>query len=198
MSETRAAKIEREKAKAELREWIKPGDTVHTILRHVSRSGMLREIGIVLLKDGSNLHPNYLVAEALGERIGKRDGVIVGGCGMDMGFHIVYNLGYALWPDGFGCIGKGCRSNDHFNGDRDYTPHPKGGREITYHDRTNPQDEGCAVGDWEPELAPTGASVFRIDSGHALYLFPGEVDSDEPAGRHWHRDGGYALNHLWL
>jgi hypothetical protein len=123
MSETKAAKAEREEAKDKLRQWIKPGDTVHTILRHVSRSGMLREIGIVLLKDGTDLHPNYLVAKALGERVGKRDGIVVGGCGMDMGFHIVYNLSHTLWPDGFGCIGKGCRSNDHSNGDRDYTPH---------------------------------------------------------------------------
>ena len=123
MSETQAAKVECEEAKAKLREWIKPGDTVHTILRHVSRSGMQREIGIVLLKDGTDLHPNYLVAKAIGERIGKRDGIIVGGCGMDMGFQVVYSLGRTLWPDGFGCIGKGCRSNDHSNGDRDYAPH---------------------------------------------------------------------------
>ena len=42
---------------------------------------------------------------------------------MDMGFHLVYSLSYALWPDGFGCVGAGCPSNDHSNGDRDYTPH---------------------------------------------------------------------------
>lgn len=122
---------ERAGAVAKLREWIKPGDTVYTVLRHVSKSGMSREIGIVMLPRAnrtgtagdSPLHPNYLVAEALGYRMGKRDGLIVGGCGMDMGFHIVYSLGRTLFPDGFGCIGKECRSNDHFNGDRNYTPH---------------------------------------------------------------------------
>ena len=123
MSETQAAKVEREEARDKLRQWIKPGDTVYTILRHVSRSGMQREIGIVLLKDGTDLHPNWLVAKAIGERVGKRDGIVVGGCGSDMGFEIVYHLGHTLWPDGFGCIGKGCRSNDHSNGDRDYAPH---------------------------------------------------------------------------
>ena len=30
----------------------------------------------------------------------KTGGLRVSGCGMDMGFHVVYNLGYALWPDG--------------------------------------------------------------------------------------------------
>ena len=123
---TKAEKREKWEAIEKLREWIKPGDTVYTILRHVSRSGMQREIGIVLLKDGTDLHPNYLVAKALGERVGKFDSVIVGGCGMDMGFHLVYNLSYVLYPDGFGCVGEKCPSNDHSNGDRDYTPNAHG------------------------------------------------------------------------
>jgi hypothetical protein len=121
----KAQRAERDAAVARLREWLRPGDTVHTILRHVSRSGMRREIGVVILgADGSDLHPNYLVAKALGERLNKRgDGVVVGGCGMDMGFHIVYSLARTLWPDGHGCTGERCPSNDHSNGDRDYTPH---------------------------------------------------------------------------
>ncbi len=106
---------ERDEAIAKLREWLKPGDPVYTILRHVSRSGMQREIGIVTMNEGSDLHPNYLVAKALGMRQGKRDGIIMGGCGMDMGFALVYELSHALWPQGFGCIGKGCPSNDHSN-----------------------------------------------------------------------------------
>lgn len=42
---------------------------------------------------------------------------------MDMGFWAVYQLSYGLFKGGFGCIGEGCPSNDHSNGDRDYTPH---------------------------------------------------------------------------
>lgn len=139
---TRSTKSERDEAIARLRDWIKPGDTVYTILRHVSPSGMQREIGVVLLaptkqngdplSGGStypadvrivDLHPNHAVATALGVRLGKRDGVIVGGCGMDMGYHIVYSLARTLWPDGYGCTGADCPSNDHSNGDRDRTPH---------------------------------------------------------------------------
>ncbi len=119
---------ERQEAVEQLRKWIKPGDTVYTIIRHVSRSGMQREIGVVLLTKGDDgrqvdLHPNYLVAKALGERQGKRDGVIMGGCGMDMGFALVHSLSYVLHGNGFECIGEGCPSNEHSNGDRDYTPH---------------------------------------------------------------------------
>lgn len=100
MKLTKAQQAERADAIAKLREWIKPGDTVYTILRHVSRSGMQREIGVCILKDGEMLHPNYSVALALGHRQGKQDGIIMGGCGMDMGFALVYNLGMTLWPNG--------------------------------------------------------------------------------------------------
>lgn len=130
---TKAQKAERAEAIAKLREWIKPGDTVYTVLEHVSRSGMSREIRVVLLHaDGSrvvDLHPNYLVAKVLGERIGKRNGIMVGGCGMDMGFHIVYTLSRYLFPDGFDCIGNGCPSNDHSNRENN-AHHSDGGYAI--------------------------------------------------------------------
>lgn len=117
---SKKSETEKQEAIAQLREWLKPGDTVYTILRHVSKSGMQREIGIVINREGSMLHPNYSVAKALGYRQGKRDGLVVGGCGMDMGYHVVYNLGRALWPDGFECMGdkegQRGRSNDHSDG----------------------------------------------------------------------------------
>ena len=130
----RQADRERDEAIIKLREWLKPGDTVYTVLRHVSRSGMQREIGIVLLQAESHsqfpadstvrdIHPNYAVSKALGYRLGKGDGIIVGGGGMDMGFSVVYNLGATLWPDGFECCGENCDSNDHSNGDRNRKPH---------------------------------------------------------------------------
>ena len=130
---TKQEKQDQAEAIVKLREWLKPGDTVHTILRHVSRSGMQREVGVVIIdKDGNDIHPNYLVSKALGLRVGKRDGLIMGGCGMDMGFALIYELSAKLFPEGFGCIGaevpgirgRSCPSNDHSNGDRDYTPHP--------------------------------------------------------------------------
>jgi hypothetical protein len=83
---------------ANLRKWLKPGDTVHTICDHVSRSGMTRHIRVVILRDGEALHPNHAVACVLGLPRAKRgDGIVVGGCGMDIGFHIVHSLGYALY-----------------------------------------------------------------------------------------------------
>lgn len=129
---TRDAKKQSVKEAIErLKVWIKPGDTVHTQLKSVSRSGMQRVIQIVKLvprddKPGEVdvLYLGYNVAEALGMRYDRdREGVKIGGCGMDMGFALVYDLSRALFSNNFECIGEGCPANDHNNGDRDYTPH---------------------------------------------------------------------------
>lgn len=120
----------RDEAIAKLRDLLSPGDTVQTILRHRSRSGMSRSISPVV--NGEDV--SYLVAPACGLSFDrKHGGVRMGGCGMDMGFALVYDLSRALWPEGHGCIGQlpsggSCPSNDHSNGDRDYTPHPGCGK----------------------------------------------------------------------
>jgi hypothetical protein len=101
----KAQEAERAEAITKLRDWLKPGDTVHTILDHVSTSGMSRDIRIVILSCAGDrafaLHPNHSVRVALGLPKAKRgDGMRVGGAGMDMGFHLVYTLGRVLFPEG--------------------------------------------------------------------------------------------------
>lgn len=107
------SKAERADALAFFRKHVSPGDTLHCILRNVSRSGMQREIGLVLiLADGVTLHPNHSGAVLTGYRTGKRDGIIVGGCGMDMGFHLVYSVSRTLFPDGFGVLSQPLESGE--------------------------------------------------------------------------------------
>jgi hypothetical protein len=101
----KVSKTERARCLAELHKILQPGDTVFTILDNVSRSGMARDIRLVVMKDGADLHPNYLVSQVIGVpqamRNGRRqDALRMRGCGMDMGFEIVYQLGMALWPNG--------------------------------------------------------------------------------------------------
>jgi hypothetical protein len=92
---------------------IKPGDKLYTILRRVSASGMSRVIDIVqpmAQKDGTvkMYHLGWNAAQVLGAKYdSERQGVRVSGCGMDMGFHLVYSLSCALFPDGFGVEGTG-------------------------------------------------------------------------------------------
>ena len=108
-------KAERTEALTKLQEWIKPGAQVNTILRHVSRSGMQRSISLLISLDGEPYEISWLVARALGDNIDQnRGGIKVTGGGMDMGFHLVYNLGRVMFPDGFDTTMPGCRSR---NGD---------------------------------------------------------------------------------
>lgn len=123
-STTQSTKTERQDAIERLRLLLPPGSTVYTILRHVSRSGMSRSISCVICGTDGPQDIDWLVRRALDARYDrKHSGIVVGGCGMDMGFHLVYSLSYTLYPKGFGCVGARCPSNDHANGDRDYTPH---------------------------------------------------------------------------
>lgn len=116
---TKKQSAEQQNAIERLRETLKPGMTVYTILRHVSRSGMQREISLHLpvCQDGRAdvLWLTGYAATAMNERVGKRDGIVIGGCGMDMGFAIVYDLSQTLFGDGYVCIGEGCPSASHAN-----------------------------------------------------------------------------------
>lgn len=97
-------KNENPSAKAQLLKMLKPGDTIYSIIRHVSSSGMSRNISFFVLKRDKNgcspLCLDWRISEILGYRQAKRDGLTITGYGMDMGFHVVYNLGRALWPNG--------------------------------------------------------------------------------------------------
>ncbi len=125
VKETKKQTQEREAQEAleTLRQWIKPGDTVYTVLEHVSSSGMTRDIKPVAIVDGKPVNLAWYMARLGWKRSPKYDGLRVGGCGMDMGFSIVYGLSRTLYADSFDCIGHDCPANDHSNGDRDYSPH---------------------------------------------------------------------------
>lgn len=128
----RVSKARRAECIEQLRELVKPGDTVYTTIKHVSRSGMQRSIDVHVIRDNEPRWISRYVADAIGATFDeRREAVKMGGAGMDMGFALVYKLSHALFSDGFGCIGEGdtpgspgrCPSSDHLNGDRDYTPH---------------------------------------------------------------------------
>lgn len=121
---TKQSEIEKGEAITYLRSILHPGDTVYTSLNHVSRSGMYRVINLYVIKDNQPVRIDWAAAKLLEGYDSRHDGCKAGGCGMDMGFHLVHNLGYALWPNGFTCTGKACPSNDHFNGDPNYDLHP--------------------------------------------------------------------------
>lgn len=121
-----------------LRAILAPGDTVNCVLRSRSRSGMMRHISLLV----GDSEISHLAAVVLDMHRDEHDGGIkIGGCGMDMGFQLVYLLSGDLFPDGFPCLGnhnaKGyCPWNGHSNGDRLYRKgrfHPGGGSYALRH-----------------------------------------------------------------
>ena len=108
LSKKAQAEEQRQEAINRLRALLPPGATVYCVLRHVSRSGMSRRIDFYT--EGGPNGPTWLsglIATACRMRRNDREGsIVVGGCGMDMGFHLVYELGARLWPAGVPCTGK--------------------------------------------------------------------------------------------
>jgi hypothetical protein len=93
---------EKQEAIQRLQEVFKKGDTLFTQLEHVSRSGMMRHIKVRQLKNDRPLDWTYLISKALDWKISdKTYGIKVGGCGMDMGFHLIYTLSRELFNDGY-------------------------------------------------------------------------------------------------
>ena len=110
------SKAEQDEFSAKLREMLKPGDTVYTTVRHVAPSGMSRVINVTAIRNNEPDWLSYWVAAALRWPFdNRREGVRVSGCGMDMGYHLIYELSAHLFPTGFDCPGKDCPSSDHFN-----------------------------------------------------------------------------------
>lgn len=104
MKHTKASQAE---AIAELKKTVHEGDTLYTVLRHVSRSGMMRYIDVMqIVNDPQGGIQVYwlsrLSAKALTWGMDpKEEYVKADGCGMDMGFHTVYSLAQRLFGDGY-------------------------------------------------------------------------------------------------
>jgi hypothetical protein len=171
---TKAQRADAEEAAARLLELVKPGDTVYTVLRHVSRSGMRRRIDLLKIEDSDTLYLTGYASRLLNPERKQEypgDGITADGAGMDMGFDLVYRLGSALWSDGYQCSGESCGSNDHVNG-------------------TRIECQTCA-GTGKGKVA---GDVCDDCHGYGNTRGP----SPERDGKMHHSSGGYALGHRWL
>jgi hypothetical protein len=121
---TKAEKLEQIEAIEHLQTLLKPGDTVWAKVESVSRSGMSREISLFIPKDWNGDGKlsiediTWWASRAMNDKQGKTGGIRIGGCGMDMCFALVYNLGRVLFSDGFKVEGRG-RNGDTSGWDRD-------------------------------------------------------------------------------
>tara|TARA_R110000823_G_scaffold78534_1_gene178894 strand:+ start:601 stop:975 length:375 start_codon:yes stop_codon:yes gene_type:complete len=99
-----AAELERSEAIERLRTLLAGDDkpVIHTITRHVSASGMTRDISLIYANSAGLTNITYSAALALGWTLSDKSGnraIKVEGAGMDMGFHTVYTLSRVLYRD---------------------------------------------------------------------------------------------------
>lgn len=79
-----------------------PGTTVYCVLRHLSTTGMQREIALYAITPDDRTKVPYLfdltflAAKTTERAIGKHDGIKVRGCGVDTGHELVDDLNRAL------------------------------------------------------------------------------------------------------
>lgn len=100
--------VEKQEAIDHLRNVLKPGDRIYGIVRTVSRSGMSRTIDFYAFQDNDRVYLSGWIATALGYSRTDQGALKVQGAGMDMVFSVVYNLGWALFPQGFGIPCEKC------------------------------------------------------------------------------------------
>ena len=97
-----------DEAREALLKLVKPGDTLYTVLRHVSRSRTSRHISVIMIDQSGPFEVSHLVARLLDYKRNQDDGgIVIRGVGMDMGFWIVYEVGRQLFPNGFDIVGHG-------------------------------------------------------------------------------------------
>lgn len=121
----KTSKIEKQQNRKEaidyLRSILTPGTAVYTSCLSVSNSGMSRKISCYIVNNSKIQNINWYVANAIDYNRDDKTGALkVSGCGMDMGFAVVYSLGRALYPDGFK-LGEGQygRNGDKSGFDKD-------------------------------------------------------------------------------
>lgn len=100
LSKAKGKALLAEQTKAELRTILKPGDEVLCFLRSVSSSEMSRVISFYVVQGNTLRDITLPISWALDYPEHPKGGLKVTGCGMDMGWHVVYQLGRALWPEG--------------------------------------------------------------------------------------------------
>ena len=95
--------MDKDKVKDILRDAFPEGSTAYTLVTKVAPSGMSRHIMVAgSRKKGHVQNVSWYISELLDWTYKDNTrSVFVGGCGMDMGFHLVYTLSNILYDDGY-------------------------------------------------------------------------------------------------
>lgn len=100
ISRAEGQRLMKEQSRADLRKMLKPKERIYMVLRKVSALGTSRNISFFIVDDGELQNLDWRIGQALDLKLAEHGGLKINGCGQDMGFATVYNLGRALWPNG--------------------------------------------------------------------------------------------------
>jgi len=75
---------------------------IYTQLAHVAKSGMQRSIKLYVAPEaGRIINITHYVCQVLDRKLDRYDGITVRGCGLDVGFDLVYRVSLKLYQDGY-------------------------------------------------------------------------------------------------
>ena len=100
LTRTEGEKIYRAQVLADIKKKVRPGQTIYCTLRSVSASGMQRRISLHTIHKGELIPLDHAASVLTGRTLSDKGGIVCNGCGMDMGFDLVYSLSYSIWPKG--------------------------------------------------------------------------------------------------
>ena len=108
----KANKQQVKEARELLQKNVQKDDTIFFVVKRVSNSGMYRHIDFYkfdvkdTFEEGENRVRKVWLSSAIAKVLGysfkeQTQSVGVQGCGMDMGFSVIYNLAHNLFDDGY-------------------------------------------------------------------------------------------------
>lgn len=71
----------------------------------ISQSGLSRTMKVGMVYKGEFVNITYLAAKLLNKKLTQQEAVRVTGCGMDMRFSLIQDVGHAIFGKGFNATG---------------------------------------------------------------------------------------------
>ena len=99
LPQAKGKELHRQQSIEKVKAMLEGVDTVYGIIRHVSASGMSRDIDLYIIKDNRPVYLTGYASTILDYPMSKNRGMKVCGCGMDMVFHCVSSLAQAIGRD---------------------------------------------------------------------------------------------------
>lgn len=93
--------MEKETAKEFLIKLLSKKNTIYSLVRHISKSGMCREIDFFCCENNDLVRITYEISKVLKSKIGKTGGIRIKGCNTDLTIGLINELSMSLFDKSF-------------------------------------------------------------------------------------------------